>query len=549
MENVGSFVFDDTGRNARKKRSIRPRRRVDDSQSCLDYRDNSSLSSTPVSDSMSKPSSEENLSHAAATGGKESTNQSVSRASYDNLGDAETVSKMSNEVGRLGESNDAGISKLKKVKLKVGGVTHTLHTKTVSEASSFAGSSSTKSSLSSDGPPVHPKLIAQDNENTGRCTSKDKGSGLQGIPWKDFSKSGFTVKKHVISLGKMPGQSVSTRQSGALESSRKSKRVPKKRSLGEVFDDGEDNSDDEIRYLEKVRRLRLSSSHGTEFEDVDEVGSKKQQNASRLSYGDIYSNDVDLRYHNSSSLGKERRKSRSVKASEDADYFEDEDSFSDDEPEPKRKHSNELIDESGDFKREMAITTRQRALKSARSTSSPSGASLIEFPNGLPPAPPKKPKEKLSEVEQQLKKAEAAQRRRMQVEKAAREAEAEAIRKILGQDSSRKKQEDKMKKRQDELAQERAANNVLASNAVRWVIGPSGTTVTFPDEIGLPRILESKPCSLCSLPSVILLHVKTVLALLVQMHTSTETQSQSCHCAASVATRQYMRRCRLQLLV
>lgn len=32
-------------------------------------------------------------------------------------------------------------------------------------------------------------------------------------------------------------------------------------------------------------------------------------------------------------------------------------------------------------------------------------------------------KEKLSEVEQQLKKAEAAQRRRMQVEKAARESE------------------------------------------------------------------------------------------------------------------------------
>ena len=32
-------------------------------------------------------------------------------------------------------------------------------------------------------------------------------------------------------------------------------------------------------------------------------------------------------------------------------------------------------------------------------------------------------KEKLSEVEQQLKKAEAAQRRRMQSEKAAREAE------------------------------------------------------------------------------------------------------------------------------
>lgn len=93
-------------------------------------------------------------------------------------------------------------------------------------------------------------------------------------------------------------------------------------------------------------------------------------------------------------------------------------------------------------------------------------------------------KEKLSEVEQQLKKAENLQRRRMQSEKAAREAEvlptisfvllififfishlrirlsrafllsqAEAIRKILGQDSGRKKREEKMKKQRDELAQ------------------------------------------------------------------------------------------------
>ncbi|CAN6923309.1 unnamed protein product [Brassica oleracea] len=53
--------------------------------------------------------------------------------------------------------------------------------------------------------------------------------------------------------------------------------------------------------------------------------------------------------------------------------------------------------------------------------------------------------ENLSEMEQQLKKAEAAQRRKVQILKAARESEAEAIRKILGQDSSRKKREDKIK--------------------------------------------------------------------------------------------------------
>ncbi|KAA8545253.1 hypothetical protein F0562_020037 [Nyssa sinensis] len=144
----------------------------------------------------------------------------------------------------------------------------------------------------------------------------------------------------------------------------------------------------------------------------------------------------------------------------------------------------------------MAVTTRQRAIQTGKDISSSSGASLIEFPNGLPPAPPRKQKEKLSEVEQQLKKAEAAQRRRMLVEKAARESEAEAIRKILGQDSSRKKREDKIKKRQEELAQERAANAItLTSDTVRWVMGPSGTVVTFPNELGLPSIFDTKPCS------------------------------------------------------
>ncbi|KAL6968641.1 hypothetical protein U1Q18_034439 [Sarracenia purpurea var. burkii] len=98
-------------------------------------------------------------------------------------------------------------------------------------------------------------------------------------------------------------------------------------------------------------------------------------------------------------------------------------------------------------------------------------------------------------MEQQLKKVEAAQRRRMQVEKAARESEAEAIRKILGQDSSRKKREDKIKKRQEEIAQERAANaHMLASNTIRLVMGPTGTVVTFANDMGFPSIFDPKPC-------------------------------------------------------
>jgi INO80 complex subunit B len=79
----------------------------------------------------------------------------------------------------------------------------------------------------------------------------------------------------------------------------------------------------------------------------------------------------------------------------------------------------------------------------------------------------------------------------MQCEKAAQEAEAEAIRKILGQDSGRKKREEKIKKQQEERAQERAArSSTLASNTIRLVIGPSGTTMTFSEDIGLPDIFK-----------------------------------------------------------
>lgn len=43
--------------------------------------------------------------------------------------------------------------------------------------------------------------------------------------------------------------------------------------------------------------------------------------------------------------------------------------------------------------------------------------------------------------------------------------------------------------------QEKAANAMfLASGHVRWVMGPSGTTITFPNEMGLPSIFESKSC-------------------------------------------------------
>ncbi|KAF3576074.1 hypothetical protein DY000_02028292 [Brassica cretica] len=220
---------------------------------------------------------------------------------------------------------------------------------------------------------------------------------------------------------------------------RKSKRAPKKR----VFECNDD-SDDEIRYLEKLKYRNVS------------VCNEETASGRRL-----------------------LKPSNREKAFEEMDYEEEElDPVAD-----VKEIGNEV-------KRETTLTSRQRALASASGKSS-----AIEFTDGLPPTTSRRKKENLSEMEQQLKKAEAAQRRKVQVEKAARESEAEAIRKILGQDSSRKKREDKIKKRLDELAQEKAAHEERASTSyIRTIMGPNGTTVSFPID-KVPSLFDPKPSS------------------------------------------------------
>lgn len=47
----------------------------------------------------------------------------------------------------------------------------------------------------------------------------------------------------------------------------------------------------------------------------------------------------------------------------------------------------------------------------------------------------------------------------------------------------------------DVIMKEKAATaQMLASNTIRWVMGPTGTVVTFPKDMGLPSIFDSKPC-------------------------------------------------------
>uniref|UniRef100_A0A803M7H6 INO80 complex subunit B-like conserved region domain-containing protein n=1 Tax=Chenopodium quinoa TaxID=63459 RepID=A0A803M7H6_CHEQI len=425
MEENNSSRFESIGNTVRKRRSHTSRRPRPESQPLSDGRDVSSLSSTPPSDDIKAGSSDENSGGDHNSRRKElSLSQCASRFPGPSGVEGEKSSRKNKKVdiglnelygnsgsrdtkeqGRTGSNHkrsSEGVlapanwrstsrenespepqktmalnrkaddsvgpsqdkpgndNKVKKVKLKVGGVTRTID-------------ANSKSSRAADATNVQQKSAHKDNSEVDNSPSGDKKGGLQGIPWKDFSKVGFTLGREESST-KGAGKNSSVKQ---------------------------------------------------------EVGA-------------------------SSRPGKDGKK-RSP--SEDTDYEGEEELVSD-----------------------------------GRDCSTP-GGTAVEFPNGLPPAPSRKQKEKLSEVDQQLKKVEAAQRRKMQNEKAAKESEAEAIRRILGQDSNRKKREDKKKKRVKELAQERAADELMrASNSIRMIMGPSGTTVTFPKEM-LPSFFDPKPCS------------------------------------------------------
>ncbi|XP_050381899.1 uncharacterized protein LOC126798866 [Argentina anserina] len=491
MESFGGLGFGDVNSAARRKRSNTSRRPRNESQFPLDHRDISSLSSTPPSDdNMTKAEgggyveSDEASNNGSFRGSNE--HRHSTRSSKGILGPANR--KVPNKDGSIsiGSDNIENKSTVKKVKLKVSGVTHTIPAKSTSDGASNVGLTASKSSHISDAPRPRKRLILQENSDDNGSFGSDKGNGLRGVAFKDPSKNVLDAGKNDISRGRLPE-----------EPTRKSKRVPKRRVLDKTDDVGDDDDDVEVQYLEKLKNSKLNTDYSLDYQEDEERAVRKERKISRVLKGSsVGQYSVDLVDYGISRPDKEGKKSRSGRVVDDTDYVEEEEADSDGEPELMilENSRKEFVDSSSDNK-EMTITTRRRALQTSKDVSSSIGASVIEFPNGLPPAPPRKQKEELCAVEQQLKKAEAAQRRKMQVEKAARESEAEAIRKILGQDSSRKKKEDKIKKRQEDMAQERAANAMLPSDSVRWVMGPSGSIVTFPDTVGLPTIFDSKPCS------------------------------------------------------
>lgn len=222
---------------------------------------------------------------------------------------------------------------------------------------------------------------------------------LQGIPRKDFHGGRSTHNLKEDSRYRMSEANLPDKQShGSGPSSepvRKSKRVPKRRVLDEAFDDA--NEDDEIRYLERLKATKAGVDYGNEFGDNGEENTKKKSSKaskrklSRNEYDDDNVGEYECGSSRTSKDGK--KKSRLKMKSEDADYTEE-----DDEDElgsdvgfgaNRKKQWKESVDSLMDCKKEIPLTMRQRALHSAKDVSAGPNESLIEFPNGLPPAPPR----------------------------------------------------------------------------------------------------------------------------------------------------------------
>ncbi|XP_027331228.1 uncharacterized protein LOC113846788 [Abrus precatorius] len=356
-------------------------------------------------------------------------------------------------------------NKPKKLKLKLGGVTHTIHTKSKTETGFSGGSFVTNFS---EGPKP------QDDTNGNDACSFDKRRGLGDASLKPSrTESGFTAENH-SHRGKRTEQSVNV----IHERVHKSKRITRKGALSVGFSD-EDNEDAELHYRETSHASKQAVSRRRDDCRSSTVPGKFYV-AQRSQIDDL----IDLGTPGSIEDGK--KKLNLEKKSDDWDYVE-EDPTSSDESESERKMSKRESVHLFVQGKEGTIINRNCSVDSFKDVLS----SIVDISDDSVPTVSKRKRGKLSEMELQLKKAEAAQRRKIQSEKAARDAEAAAIRKILGQESGRKKKQEKMNKRRDEFAKEKSTNTlILGSNTVRWTMGPQGTVVTFSEDIGLPSIFQ-----------------------------------------------------------
>ncbi|KAG2629972.1 hypothetical protein PVAP13_3KG513100 [Panicum virgatum] len=308
---------------------------------------------------------------------------------------------------------------------------------------------------------------------------QQKTEGAKDSDKSSSSRDKKSRKERLVEEAMAQEQSAKVQREPSSDPVRKSRRLAKKSVLDNETDEDYDTSN--IGTPEDW--------DGSAPELKNKGGSSSKKNASKKIKIKSKAYEVDNEFVNSRSSRDGKKRSRE---SADDDNTEEEPTS---DSEPDAEDEQKTATESPVNVRSEPLTTRRRALQSWMDGSN---SSTVEFPDGLPLAPSRSKKDKLSEEEMLAKKAEAAQRRKMQVEKATKESEAEAIRKILGLDSEKKKEERKQKEREEKERAIRAQN--IAASSIRWVIGATGTVVSFPHAVGLPSIFDSKPHRLSAQP-------------------------------------------------
>lgn len=175
------------------------------------------------------------------------------------------------------------------------------------------------------------------------------------------------------------------KQATKLGRSMKSKSVVKKYSSDEGYD--EEDDDDEIRYLQKLKTSKIASYENTEYEI--QTRGKKLRKIDSVMNRNINEYPSVIRDNDPFRSVKESKKSRSARVYEDTDYMEEEQSVSDGEIKHKNKKQRKEPIEVSEYSKETSVTTRRRAILTGRDISPGLGASSIQFPDELPPAPPR----------------------------------------------------------------------------------------------------------------------------------------------------------------
>lgn len=193
--------------------------------------------------------------------------------------------------------------------------------------------------------------------------SNERSTKERGTPWDTGSKADSCNDTRVSKTNTNP--------------IRKSNRISKRRVLDEELDSLDDD-DEEIQFL---KRMKMAKVVAVEDVDDDEERSRKHKKLSKV-MKQIVEFPRGVGTSEKSAKKDKMGKAFDTDYVKDDDDEEEEEAVSDIELENKSVKTRRRGAEEGqsEIKTEMTVTTRRRSGHSGN---------LIEFPRGLPPAPPR----------------------------------------------------------------------------------------------------------------------------------------------------------------